>query len=92
MFVDYAVSDDCENIYSHGEICVNCGCCSRNPDYKDRLLRLLKYYNERIEEELNFDNWCEGWEEIQKKNIQSNIHYYKRKIRKVKKILRTYRR
>lgn len=90
MFVDYAVSDDCENIYSYGEICVHCGCCSRNPDYKDRLKCQLKYYNECLEEELNFDNWIEGLEETQKKNIRINILYFKRKIRKVKKILRTY--
>lgn len=92
MFLDYFCSSDCINIYSHGEICVHCGCCSRNTDYKDRLKCNLKYYNERLEEELNFDNWDEEFIELQKKNVRSNILYFKRKIRTVKKILRTYRR
>lgn len=25
--ISYAVSEDCINIYSYGEICVRCGCC-----------------------------------------------------------------
>ena len=38
-FVDYAVSNDCINHWSYGDLCVRCGCCSSNPNYKDRITR-----------------------------------------------------
>ena len=90
-FIDYAVSEDCINIYSYGEICVGCGCCSRNPNYKDRMIQQLRYYKQRLEEEYTFNEWEEEskWRKIQEKNVQSNILYYKRKIRTCKKTLRT---
>lgn len=85
------VSDDCINIYSYGEICVHCGCCSRNPNYRDRVIRLIRYYKESLEDERNFSyrDDDERWRKIQEKNVSLNILYDKRKIRMYKKILRT---
>ena len=91
IFIDYAVSDDCINISSYGEICVKCGCCSRNQNYRDRLVRRIRYYKQCLEEEYAFDRWADDdWlKAIQERNAKADIVYYKRKIRLYKKLLRT---
>lgn len=90
IHIDYAVSDDCINAYTYGEICVHCGCCSRNPNYRDRIIRQIRYYKEMLNEEYDFDQWSknENLRKIQEKNVKLNILYFKRKIRRCKKILR----
>ena len=91
MISCYGVSDDCINIHSYGEICVRCGCCSNNPDFRDRTIRSIRYYKERLREELNFEYWSENdvLRKVQERNVKSNIQYIKREIRKLKAILRT---
>lgn len=85
------VSEDCINHYSYGEICVCCGCCSRNTNYRDRIVRTIRYYKECLKDEIDFSDWDdnEKWRKIQERNVTLNILYYKRKIRMYKKILRT---
>lgn len=87
---DYGVSDDCINIDSYGEICVNCGCCSMNPNYRDRIIRQIRYYKRMLNEEYSFDNWIENesMRRHQEEVIKANILDFKREIRKCKKILR----
>lgn len=91
IHIDYAVSEDCINIYSFGEICVGCGCCSRNPNYMDMIRRRIKYYKRMLEEQYSFSNWVddEKCRKVQEQNVKANILYFKRKIRLYKKILRT---
>lgn len=91
MHIDYAVSEDCINIYSFGEICVGCGCCSRNANYRDMIRRRIKYYKEMLAEQYSFSDWCENEKlrALQERNVKANIIYFKRKIRLCKKILRT---
>lgn len=91
MYSDVGVSKDCINMDSYGEICVGCGCCSRNPDYRKRVIRIIRYYKESLRREKRFNDWDkdEFWREIQEKNVASNILYDKRVIRRYKKILRT---
>ena len=91
MLICYSVSDDCINIHSCGEICVRCGCCSGNADIRDRTIKAIRYYKERLEEEKNFELWSKDdvLRKVQEKNVDSNIKYYKRKIRMKKAILRT---
>lgn len=91
MHIDYAVSEDCINLYSFGEICVHCGCCSRNPNYMDMIRRRIKYYKEMLAEQYSFSDWCENEKlrALQKRNVKANIIDFKRKIRLCKKILRT---
>ena len=91
IFVDYAVSKDCINIDSYGMICVHCGCCKRNPSYRDMIRQRIKYYKSRLAEQYKFSDWDEDeyWRNVQKKNINSNIIYHKRNIRICKKIMRT---
>lgn len=93
IFVDCAVSDDCINHNSYGEICLKCGCCSRNPDYRDRVIRIIRLYRESLHEQKNFDLWSNNDElkRLQERNIKSNILYCKRKIRFYRKILHTLR-
>lgn len=90
MHIDYGVSKDCINLDSYGMICVKCGCCSKNPNYKDRIIRTIRYYKESMRREKNFDRWDEEerWRKVQERNVTLNILYDKRKIRMYKKILR----
>lgn len=90
-FIDYGISDDCININTYGELCVKCGCCKNNPNYRDMIRRRINYYKDGLNEELNylgkrrvFD--LEPWE---RSTAYSNILYYKRRIRLYKKIMRT---
>lgn len=94
VFVDYVVSRDCINIDSYGMICVHCGCCSRNPDYRDMIRKRIEYYKERLVSHQNFSAWDEDerWRAEQEQNVKSSIIYCKQKIRLYKKILRTMER
>lgn len=91
IFIDSGVSEDCINIYSYGEICVGCGCCSRNPDYRNMIISRIRYYKQRLYYNQHIDNWYEDEEmrKFQEKIVKNNILFYKRKIRLNKKILRT---
>lgn len=89
MHIDYSVSADCINNDSYGMICLKCGCCSRNPDYRDMVIHRIRYYKELLNEQYSFNNWNEGdLRKRQEKVVESNILYFKRKIRRYKKILR----
>lgn len=89
IYNDHIVSDDCINSYSYGEICINCGCCSRNLNYRDRTIRQIRYYKEMLNNEHNFDNWSESeaGRKYQERVTKANILYFKQKIRRCKKIL-----
>lgn len=91
IHIESAVSKDCINIYSYGENCIGCGCCSRNSDYRKMIISRLRYYKQRLYEEQHFDSWSEDewWRKHQEKIVKSNILLYRRKIRLNKKILRT---
>lgn len=90
IHVDISASDDCINIHSYGEICVRCGCCSRNPSYRDMIKSRLRYYKDMLKCEYNFSDWDKNpkWRKVQEDNVKANILYYKRKIRLCKKILK----
>ena len=91
MHICMSVSEDCINLHTYGEICVWCGCCSYNPNYRDRIVRTIKYYKECLEEQYNFKEWFddECIKKIQESNVKLNIKYYKKEIRKYKNILKT---
>ena len=96
MHIDYAVSEDCINLYSFGEICVHCGCCSRNPNYMDMIRRRLKYYKELLKEREESLKWymhsnfeSERIKNARRQNVRKSILFCKRQIRLCKKILRT---
>ena len=80
IHISRSVQKNCWNFHdSFGEICVGCGCCSK--DKKERYesrIRCLEYW---LKEQLEFDGWTDGWREIQEENIKANIRYYKRRLR-----------
>lgn len=87
---DYSESTDCVNPESYGEICIMCGCCSINPDYRDRTIRKICLYKYMINKERNFDMWDEDTElrKNHERNVKLNILYFKREIRKCRKVLK----
>lgn len=90
MFIEYSISDDCINPDSLGEICLLCGCCSMNPNYRDRTIRSIRLYKNLLKRAYVFDMWDQDpdFRKIQERNMQKNILYFKKKIRLHKKILR----
>lgn len=87
-FIDKPVIDRCWNLYdSYGMICVGCRCCSSDP-----LVRANARYELCLEQivHLNvFDLWDDTPEgrELQKKNIASNLKYFRGRLRYYKKRL-----
>lgn len=89
-----SASAGCINIYSYGCICVHCGCCEKyNPNAIDRTERQIRYYEERLEEQYNFDEFdeIEKFAEIQRNNIKDNIVFYTEKIKQLKHLLEEMR-
>lgn len=82
LHISYPVTEDCINDESYGEICVHCNACGRI-DKSTQKQSAIKMYKRLLQEQYEFNNWIEGFEEIQKKNIKSNIRYYKDKIAKL---------
>ena len=87
---DYSESTDCVNPESYEGKCVMYGCCSINPDYRDRTIRKICLYKYMINKERNFDMWDEDTElrKNQERNVKLNILYFKREIRKCRKVLK----
>ena len=86
MIIDRAAIKDCyAPEWSYGEICVGCGCCSKDPFV--RAAARLRYHEIQLEEEKNFSGW---WYddpqtlEIQKRNVAANIKYHEEGIKKYK--------
>lgn len=82
MIADVPVNKNCWNVYeSYGEICIRCGCCSKekNIRYESR----LKVLNRLLCAELDFDFWSEdeGVRALQKETVKRNIKSLKRAIR-----------
>ena len=89
MFIDAPIRDNCWNIHdSYGEICVGCGCCSK--DKKERHKARLETVKQWKEENDKFCGWDDDPElrKIQEKNVKANkqdfarrIRYYERKVK-----------
>lgn len=80
IHIDVACSKNCWNLFdSYGEICIGCGCCSndKNVRYNSRIQCLERWLKEQYE----FDDWMPGCEDIQRKNIKSNIKSFKRMLK-----------
>lgn len=87
--VDYATSVDCWNPHeSYGEICVGCGCCS-----KDKTTRYKARYElcqRMIEELVSFDGWFDDPEvrALQEQNIKTDLKYFRGRMRYYKKMMK----
>ena len=84
--IDAQARNECWNLYdSYGEICVHCGCCSKN-----KLIR----YKARIEAIKGWiwqhENWYKPdktWEEYQHKNHRKTMRHWRRQLRYYEKKL-----
>lgn len=81
-FISRSAVQGCINPYSFGEICVGCNACGRF-DKDTQKECALKIYKQQLKEQYEFNDWIEGMEEIQRKNIKSNIEYLERKIKEM---------
>lgn len=88
IYIDVACNKNCWNFLdSYGEICIGCRCCSK--DKKIRYESRIRCLERWLEEKLNFDMWIDGLEDLQRKNIKSDISYFKRKLRYYRHKLKT---
>ena len=82
-FIDSAAGKNCyATLWSYGEICVHCGCCSK--DTEERRKARLIYWQRWLDDCLHFDQWANGHPnliEIQKKNVKANIKWAKRRVK-----------
>lgn len=83
IFIDTAEKKNCyAELYSYGEICVGCGCCSTNK--KIRHKARLKYWKYRLHDNLHFSQWITEYPEmlaLQKKNLSINIKNARKMIK-----------
>lgn len=83
MHIDIKVADNCWNLFdSYGEICVHCGCCSK--DKRERYKARIAAVENWLEEKQNFDGWFEDDPEIkalQERNVKHDIRTFKRTLR-----------
>lgn len=81
VLIETGVGERCWNVYdSYGEICVGCGCCSKDPRVRyEARLEVCKRY---LEEKLHFDEWFEDPEmrKVQEKNVRKDIRSWRRQI------------
>ncbi len=82
------VKDNCWNLLdSYGEICVHCGCCSKDKEtrYKGRIECLEAW----IEEKEHFRYWSDDPEtrKIQERNCAETLRHFKRQLRYYRKKL-----
>lgn len=87
--IDVPVSSKCWNPYdSYWQICVHCGCCSKDP-----LTRANARYELCLEQIAHF-NAFDGWDEdpeiraLQEQNIKYDLKYFNRRLRYYKKRLK----
>lgn len=76
------VTDRCWNLIdSYGEICIHCGCCSK--DKKTRYASRIAVLERRIDEQEHFDRWSNDPEmkALQERNIRSNLKHFRWKLR-----------
>lgn len=89
--IDAPVKDCWNLIDSYGEICVHCGCCSKDPltRYNARIEVLLQ----RIEHCVTFDEWSadSSLRATQEENVakdlrqcRAQLRYYKKRLKELK--------
>jgi len=78
-------------LWSYGEICVGSNCCGQFGKGLKMWEARLKYHQQFLKEDMNFDRWHPDTIEIQKKNVRENIKWQKRKIRNCKKMIKYFK-
>lgn len=89
VILDEGVKKDCWNLRdSYGEICVHCGCCS-----KDSLVRTqarIDILERHIHHFETFDEWSDDLlvKATQKMNIDKDLRHFRRQLQYYKKRLK----
>ena len=81
VMIDHAVSKRCWNPYeSYGEICVGCGCCSK--DKAKRYKARYELCQRRIDDLVSFDGWFDEPElrELQERNIATDLKHFRQRM------------
>lgn len=81
IIIDRPVAEKCWNLYdSYGEICVGCGCCSKDP--LTRVKARIDVLTHRIGYYETFDSWFadSNLRALQKRNIAKDIRAFKRQL------------
>ena len=79
IHIDFAAQKNCYAFsWSHGEICVGCGCCEKPSLERDKAR--LHYWLEEQKQNDNFHDWMPGFIRLQKKNIKANKSYFRRMV------------
>ena len=91
IFADERAKDNCWNLYdSYGEICVHCGCCSKDPRvrYKARVDCVTEWVNEQEQ----FNAWDDDpefrrrqrWNHAKTvERLKRQLRYYSKKLMEV---------
>lgn len=81
IIIDRPVAEKCWNLYdSYGEICVGCGCCSKDP--LTRVKARINVLTSRIEDYETFDSWFadQNLRALQERNIAKDLRAFKRQL------------
>lgn len=81
IIIDRPVAEKCWNLYdSYGEICVGCGCCSKDP--LTRVKARIDVLTNRIGYYETFDSWFadQNLRELQERNIAKDLKALKRQL------------
>lgn len=81
IIIDRPVADKCWNLYeSYGEICVGCGCCSKDP--LTRVKARIDVLTRLIGDKETFDQWDEDPDgrALQERNIAADLKVFKRQL------------
>lgn len=91
VHISYATSKKCWNgLDSYGEICVHCGCCSKNPI--ERAKNRLRVAKRHLQEQLDFKDWdsdpkLRKWQEHCQKSwirhFKKQVKYYTKRVKEV---------
>lgn len=80
IHVCFSVSEECiEPQASAYGTCIGCNACGRI-NKATQTHDAIDMYKRHLGERENFSDWWEGFEELQRKNIKSDIEYFKKKI------------
>lgn len=77
-------------LWSYGEICVGSNCCGQFGKGIEMWKARLDYHTICLKDNIEFNRFQPGWEEIQRKNIAINIKYERAKIKACKRMIKYY--
>lgn len=87
IHVCFSVMEDCINLMdSYGEICVHCNCCGRFGKETMHQARINVFTRLKKEND-EFEDWWDGAEELQRKNVKENSEYYAKIIAESEKAI-----